>query len=726
MKIVPLEEHVLLVFWVQLVVLVVAARLLGVAARRFGQPAVIGELAAGVLLGPSVFGALFPSAARWLFPGDPVSGGLLQVAGWLGIVLLLVLTGFETDLTLIRQLGRAAVTVAGASIALPFALGLGAGLAVPGSFLAAHTGRTVFALFVATALSISSLPVIAKVLSELQLTRRNFGQMTLAAGMANDVVGWLLLGAIAGLARHGSIRLAPILFTVAGMAAFLAVAFTAGQWGVDRLLRTVRARGGGVGGAFTITALVAFAAGAMTQALGVEAVLGAFVAGILLGRSKFQDSRVVAHLETATLTVLAPLFFASAGLRVDLGLLGHADVLAWAAVLVAVASVGKLGGAYIGGALARLDRRERLALGVGLNARGALEIVVATVGVSLGVLNPRMYTVIVMIAITTSVAAPPLLRHLARTWAGTPEEQARLEREESLRDNLLIRPDRTLVPVQRGDGSKLAAKLVDLAWPAGAETSVVSIAADGVARAADVAEIFRHRPVEREHLEVPDPIDELARHMGLGFGALAIGAWEGRGNGELLTPLAEALVGRTTLPTVIVWQGDQSRLQTATGFDRVLLPVVATVPNRAAQEFAFSLAATGHVDAVVAHITSPDAPGNGELVLAGAPATARRRTTRTRSRTSLAQGIVAEAVDVARRFGVRPRRIIRQAASRADAIVGLAGEVGADLVVLSAELQAVAGEPFLGSLVEEVVAEAAGRFTVAVVAVPPGWPATAD
>jgi nucleotide-binding universal stress UspA family protein len=175
---------------------------------------------------------------------------------------------------------------------------------------------------------------------------------------------------------------------------------------------------------------------------------------------------------------------------------------------------------------------------------------------------------------------------------------------------------------------------------------------------------------------------------------------------------------------VVVWEGGRSRLQIATGFDRVLLPVVGTVPNRAAQELAFSLAAASHADAVVAHLTAADGAGERAMATLGA-APVRRRATRERSRTTVAQGVVAEAVDVAGRFGVRPHRIIRETDSRADAIVDLAAEVGADLVVLSAELQAVAGEPFLGALVEEVVAEAAGRFTVAVIAVPPRWPADA-
>jgi nucleotide-binding universal stress UspA family protein len=333
-----------------------------------------------------------------------------------------------------------------------------------------------------------------------------------------------------------------------------------------------------------------------------------------------------------------------------------------------------------------------------------------------------MYTVVVMIAISTSMAAPPLLRRLAGGWAGTPEEQDRLEREETLRENLLIRPQRTLIPVRQGDGSQLAAKLVDLAWPSGSEAAVVSIDPEGVPWAAAVAQVFRNRPVEREHLDVSDTIDELLRHMGLGFGALALGAADDRPDGALLTPLAEGLLARTTLPAIVVWDGRHSRRQTAVGFDRVLLPVVHTVPNRAAQEMAFSLAAASGADVVVAHVVGSEPRPNGEPALTS-PSARRRLATRTRTRTTMAEGIVAEAMDLGRRFGIRPRRIIRQADSRADAIVALAGEMRADLVVLSAELQPVAGEPFLGSLVEEVVAEAHGQFTVAVVAVPPRWPA---
>jgi len=712
-KIVPLDEHHMLVFWIQLLALVALARGLGAVMRRIGQPPVIGELAAGVLLGPSVFGRLWPAGAAWLFPPDAVQSGLLLVVGWLGIVMLLVLTGFETDIGLIRQFGRATAAVATTSVVVPFFLGLGAGFVLPSAFLARPDARLPFALFIAAALSISSLPVIAKILSELGLTRRNFGQLTLAAGMANDVIGWLVLGAIAGIARSGSVELDRLGLTILGMAAFVLGMVTIGQRAVDAMLRRGRARRTGVNGAMTVTLLVAFGAGALTQALGVEAVLGAFVGGIILGRSKYLDSRVPAHVETATLTVFAPLFFATAGLRVDLGLLAHGDVLLWAAIVLVVASAGKFGGAYVGARLARLPRGEGLALGVGLNARGALEIVIATVGLSLGVLNDRMYTVVVLMAILTSMAAPPLLRLVVRSWSGTPEEQQRLEQEELLRENVLVRPQRLLLPVQRGDGSVLAAKVLDGAWPPDKELTVVSVGDDDGAGVGQVSAMVERRPLVHEHLAGEDAVVSLVDHMNLSYGIVGMGAWESDGDRGLLSPLTEALLGATTLPVVVVWDGAEEVARTSErdGFRRLLVPVVGTMPSRAAQEVGASLAASTGADLVLAHVTVPDASRVGGDGSSG-PLPAR-------SSRTIGEGIVAEAEHLARRLGIRPQAILREGGSRAEEIARLAEEVDADLVILSAELQPVAGAPFLGNLVEDVIGLT--ERNVAVVAMPHSW-----
>ncbi|TMA32768.1 MAG: hypothetical protein E6J87_12010 [Deltaproteobacteria bacterium] len=198
------SEHQLLLFWLQLLALLLTARALGGALRAIGQPAVIGELAAGLLLGPSVFGHLAPAAHDWLFPADPLQRALLAGPAWIGVFLLLILTGLETDPALIRRLGGAAARVALGSLVLPVLAGVGLGLALPEAFVGGATERVVFALFMGTALGISALPVIAKILSDLALMRRNVAQMLIAAAMANDLAGWILLGMVAGLAKSGS------------------------------------------------------------------------------------------------------------------------------------------------------------------------------------------------------------------------------------------------------------------------------------------------------------------------------------------------------------------------------------------------------------------------------------------------------------------------------------------------------------------------------------------
>ena len=254
-----MTDH-LLIFWIQFLVLLSAAHALGVLARRFGQPPVVGALAAGLLLSPSVLGAISPDAYGWLFPDDPRQQGLLQGVAWIGVALLVLITGFETDLAVVRRLGRAATSVAVFAQVIPFATGFGVGMALPEHLLGDHATRVLFALFMATALSISALPVIAQMLVELDLMRRNFGQNTLAAATADDVVGWVLLGAIAGAARSGGFGGFTIAARFAAAVLFLALAFVVGQRLVDAAMHAVMRRGAGVAGAVSTSLLIALLA----------------------------------------------------------------------------------------------------------------------------------------------------------------------------------------------------------------------------------------------------------------------------------------------------------------------------------------------------------------------------------------------------------------------------------------------------------------------------------
>ncbi len=704
-------EHQLLLFWLQLLALLLTARALGGALRAIGQPAVIGELAAGLLLGPSVLGHLAPGLHEWLFPAEPVQRALLAGPAWIGVFLLLILTGLETDIALIRSLGRATARVAIGSLVLPVLAGVGLGLALPASFVGGTTEPLVFALFMGTALGISALPVIAKILSDLALMRRNIAQVLIAAAMADDIAGWILLGMVAGLAKSGSLDAAQLAITVAGLVIFLGLAFTLGQRLVDALLRAVRVRGWGLPAHLTAVLLVALASGATTHALGLEAVFGAFIAGIVLGRSRFHDSDVVDQIDGVTRSFFAPLFFATAGLRVDLGLLRDPEVLGWGAIVVAVASISKAGGAYLGSRLAALPMREGLALGIGLNARGAVEIVVATVGLSLGVLNDSSYAVVVLLAVVTSMMAPPLLRLVLRGWHGSEEEQARLAHERQIGGNILVRDARVLLPSHGGPNSVLAARLVDLAWPEQTEVTVLSAGRDVPSEDLErVRNVLAKRPMTYQHEAGKEPLRAILDQAGLGYGAIAVGATDERIAGTLISPIVDELLATSPLPVIMVRQGKSRAPDEGLRVRRVLVPAVGTLPGRAALEVAYGVAKRLDARVLLAHVVTM--PSVGWAMSYG-------RDISSAPRAEVAGHVVEEAMALARELGVRAEPAICTGQSASEEILKLTREKHVDLLVLAANLRQLSERPFLGHGVEYLLEEAAP--TVVVVTAPPGW-----
>ncbi len=311
-------------FWCQLLALVVAARLGGYALRLIGQPRVVGELLAGVALGPSLFGEVWPTGWRWLFPDDDRQAGLLLGLAWFGIVLLLMTTGAETDLAAVRRQGRAMVATAIGSLVVPFGAGLALGWWLPAGFVGEDGGRGTFAVFMGIALAISSLPVAARILGDLGLLHRPLGQLVLTVAMTNDVVGWVLLGVLAGVAERGAVSLRELAVAITGTVVVTVGVLGLGGWFLDHVLSVVQHREGGPAASASIVVLFAVGVGAVTHAIGLEVVIGAFLAGIAVGRSRLAAEPIVGHIDVVTSAVFAPLFFAVAGLRVDLREIGGA------------------------------------------------------------------------------------------------------------------------------------------------------------------------------------------------------------------------------------------------------------------------------------------------------------------------------------------------------------------------------------------------------------------
>ncbi|MQY03021.1 cation:proton antiporter [Actinomadura macrotermitis] len=418
----PLPAHELLVFLLQVGVLLCLAHLLGRIAARFGLPAIVGELLAGVLLGPSLFGWLAPGAAGWLLPHRPEQAHLLDALGQIGVLLLVGLTGMEMDLALLRRRKGTALKVSLAGIVVPLLPGIA--LAYPlVAMLHVRTPDTdVFALFLGVAMCVSAIPVIAKTLLDMNLIHRDVGQLTLASGMVDDAFGWFMLSVVSAMAvggmtagKAGTALLHLLLVVVAAVAA--------GRPLAGLLLRRA---GGSDAAHVTITVILLLLSAAATQALGLEAVFGAFVGGMVIGTRPGFDRSRLAGLRSLVLAFLAPVFFATAGLRIDLRALSHPAVLGAALLVLTTAVAGKFAGAYLGGRLSRLTRWESLALGAGMNARGVIEVIVAMVGLRLGILDAASYTIIVLVAVVTSLMAPPVLRLTMGRVEHTAAERLRL------------------------------------------------------------------------------------------------------------------------------------------------------------------------------------------------------------------------------------------------------------------------------------------------------------
>ncbi|HEU5471305.1 MAG TPA: cation:proton antiporter [Actinophytocola sp.] len=419
----PIGAHAILVFLLQLGLLLGLALLLGRLAMRLKMPAVVGELAAGVIVGPSLLAHLAPGLSAWLLPADTSQQHLLDAVGQLGVLLLVGITGMHIDLKLVRRKGTTAARVSAGGLLIPLAFGIGLGLMLPAFLLTPGTDRAVFAGFLGVAMCVSAIPVIAKTLLEMRLLHRNVGQLIISAATVDDVIGWLLLSIVSALATVG-LTTGSVLLSVGGLALIVLITLTVARPVVRTTMRLAgRSAESGVTIAAAVTLLLLAAAG--THALGMEPVLGTLLCGILIGASGHFDPKRIAPLRTLVISVLAPIYFATAGLRMDLTLLRDPAVLGTAVAVLAVAILGKFAGAYLGARASRMSHWEGIALGAGLNARGVIEVIVAMVGLRLGVLSTATYTIIVLVAIVTSLMAPPMLRYATRRLDVTEEEKLR-------------------------------------------------------------------------------------------------------------------------------------------------------------------------------------------------------------------------------------------------------------------------------------------------------------
>ena len=719
----PLGHHELLLVLVQLSLLLLVARGLGELMRRINLPPVVGELLAGVLLGPSLFGWLFPDLQAHIFPQSQEQSNLLSVVSWLGVLFLLIVTGLETDLKLILRKGKTALLISLGGIIIPFITGFGLGWLLPDNFLADPEKRLVFSLFIATAMSISAVPVIAKVLMDLNLIRRDIGQVTLAAGMTDDTIGWILLSVVSGLASSGKFDFATVFHSVSAAILFLAIAFTIGRTIVDQIFRWVDDYVGGVAASLSVVLILSLSAAALTHALGLEAALGAFVLGILAGQSRRFSNEAGHTLEVFTAGFLAPIFFASAGLKVNLLTLFVPQTLLFGLIVLAVACVGKFTGAYIGSRVGGLSHWEALAMGSGMNARGAMEIVVATIGLSLGVLNPQMYSIIVMVAIVTSLMAPPLLRWTLSKVVMSEEEAQRLEQEEQDSRSFIKQIHRVLIPTSGGSNIQLAAQLVGhMAHQNSIEVTALYALSDKQpqSKARKTATQVKDTAAEQalasvaEEMQLPadttlqtktesgrNKAEVILNEASKNYNLIVLGASEQiRPQKALFNLLVDKVVQEAPCATMVVKSHlphpkgetckiDQQKLK------NILVPTVGTEYSKNAVEVASTIATqTGALVMIVNVINLPQT----EYILYEQRSLSPVK--------EIARDLLEQQAIIGRNLGADVKTYILQGTSPEREILNFAQTKEVDLIILGSNIRMVTGRVFFGHRVDAILSKA--------------------
>jgi Kef-type K+ transport system membrane component KefB/nucleotide-binding universal stress UspA family protein len=682
------------IFLTQLITLMVVGRLLGELMNRIGQPSVMGMLLGGIMLGPSVLGVLWPDLQHAVFPSAPEQKAMLDGVSQFGILLLLLLTGMETDLRLVRTVGRAALSISVTGVAVPFICGFILGQLLPDSLLPHPDHRLLTSLFLGTALSISSIKIVAAIVREMGFTRRNLGQIIVASAICEDSIGWVIIAIIFGLAQAGTIDLVSVAKSVLGTAVFLIASFTVGRRIVYFLIRWTNDN---FESDFPVVTTILVIMGAMaltTHFIGVHTVLGAFVAGVLIGESPILSKHIDEQLRGLILAFFMPVFFGIAGLSADLTVLKQPALLLMTIGVIAIASFGKFAGAFIGGEIGGLTRREAFALACGMNARGSTEVIIATIGLSMGALSQDLFTMIVTMAVATTMAMPPMLRWALRRVPMRKAEKQRLEREEFETRGFVSNLERLLLAVDQSPNGKFAAALAGLlAGPRGIPVTVLSLSERSKSSPSDKPD----KPLAGSHLDATikaaaddskpsqkgadetapadvtilkhgAPTDEaVAKEAKKGYDLLVVGIDKTRSKGsfdEGVSRIASAFEG----PLAIVAGHADHLSEPQRSPAHILVPVTGSEVSRRAADIAMAIASACDCPVTALYVATSGA-NNGHK---GRVFRARRQE----------QAIMKDMVEMADHYDVTAKTAVRSDLAPRDAILGEANKGAHDLIVM--------------------------------------------
>ncbi len=412
----PPTANTLFQFLLALAVIVVTARVMGRLFEFIYQPPVVGEVIGGILLGPSLLGRVAPSAFAQLMP--PSVAPFLGLHAQVGIILYMFIVGLELDTREIRRSGHTTIAISHASIVVPFLLGCWLALSIYPRFSTRAVPFTVFALFLGVSMSVTAFPVLARILTDRRMSRTRMGSIALTCAAVDDVTAWCLLAIVAGIARA---RATDALRTVVQTGMFIAVMIAVAGPFIRRILPSFERHLPLSRHRLAVVLIAVLASAMATEAIGIHGIFGAFLLGALVPTSSRVVSELRNRLEDLVAVLFLPAFFAYTGLRTEIGLISGWNTWLWCGVVVLVACAGKFGGTLAAARATGLSWRDASALGVLMNTRGLVGLIVLDIGLDLGVISARLFTMLVIMAIVTTMMTTPILHLIVRRhpWVET-------------------------------------------------------------------------------------------------------------------------------------------------------------------------------------------------------------------------------------------------------------------------------------------------------------------
>ncbi|MFN8554922.1 MAG: cation:proton antiporter [Candidatus Obscuribacterales bacterium] len=698
-----LNEHAVLLLFLEIGVLLLASLLFGELMVRLGQPAIIGQILAGLVLGQTFFGNFFPDLSIQLFPQDSSQSKLIEAVSWIGVSFLLMLTGMETDTSMLKRLGKPALYLALIGLFLPLVVGAGISVILPADLRGDPSAGLAFAVFLGTVFAVSSVPVVAKILMDMKLLKRDVGQLVLAASLSHDLLCCLLLAVIAVLSDTKSASGGggnPLLTAIIGTIGFVSIVYF-GRFMFFRLLRWVNDKVSTSDGLITAMIVMLLLGAATTQALGIHIVLGAFAVGVILSQAPVINHKVVRPLEIVTMGFFAPIFFAASGLNVNLGSLLHPKLAAITLFLCATSMASKLIGCYAAGKLSKIGAWESLAIGVGANAKGSMGLILAMLGYSLHIISLDMLAIVIFVSLFSTAVAPPLMKWSLGKVKVTEEEQIRLAKEERRARTVLSSIRRVLWPTSGKARNRFIGKLLDsIGKRQVIETVVLWVkppdAAGDEKPFASIAKSIDTKLVglEKRTVKSDDPTAVIVDEANLGYDLLVMATDKPPAGAEhVFGPLVDNVILNTSTRVLVVYDPDQSGDRE---IKKVVVPVSGSELSVSAGEFGISLASSLGAKVTILSIAESELEDlyseetkSGEKI-----------------QRNITEDIEGSLKELANALNVEFNAILVQSAAHAaQAIIMSAQQQDADLIVLGAEPKMGKGL-FLGHTINFVLRNA--------------------